>query len=105
MSRRMDAPDNFKCPHRHSCPHLDTLSTTWVMEVYQESFKLREQFHAMEASYQQRIAELEKTLLERDQIGSGATGGAGGNVIGTGTGGLGAAATAQATATSTNGPT
>jgi transposase len=67
MSRCKDAPIGFECPYRHKCPHLDTLSTTWVMEVYQESFLLREQLHAMEARYQQRIAELEKTLLERDE--------------------------------------
>ena len=66
MSRCKDAPIGFECPYRHKCPHLDTLSTTWVMEVYQEAAELREQLHAMEARYQQRIAELEKTLLERD---------------------------------------
>jgi transposase len=67
MSRCKDAPIGFECPYRHNCPHLDTLSTTWVMEVYQESFQLREQLYGMEARYQQRIAELEKTLLERDE--------------------------------------
>ena len=67
MSRRMDAPAGHECPYRHNCPHLDHLSTTWVLECYQELCELREKFTAMEKSYQQRIAQLEKTLLERDQ--------------------------------------
>lgn len=67
MSRRMDAPVGHDCPFRHNCPHLDHLSTHWVMKCYQEVFKLRQQLHVMEERYRQRIAELEKTLLERDQ--------------------------------------
>jgi transposase len=66
MSRRTEAPVGFECPYRHNCPHLDHLSTTWTLEVYQESFRLRDQYHVMEERYQQRIAELEKTLRERD---------------------------------------
>jgi transposase len=67
MSRRTDAPCGFECPYRHNCPHLDEMSTTWVMENYQEAFELREQLDVMEQRYQQRIAELEKSLRERDQ--------------------------------------
>lgn len=66
MSRRMDAPADFECPYRHNCPHMGGISTTWATEVFHESYRLREQLHAMEARYRQRIAELEKTLLERD---------------------------------------
>jgi transposase len=66
MSRCKDAPGGFECPYRHKCPHLDTLSTTWVMEVYQEAFDLRHKLARMEAQYEQRIADLEKALLERD---------------------------------------
>jgi transposase len=66
MSRRTEAPAGMECPYRHACPHLDDLSTPWVLEVYHEAQELREQLHAMEQRYQQRIAELEKTLLERD---------------------------------------
>ena len=62
MSRRMEAPVGFECPYRHNCPHLDHLSTTWVMEVYQESFKLRQQCHVTEERCQQRI---EKKLAAR----------------------------------------
>jgi transposase len=66
MSRRMEAPVGFECPYRHNCPHLDHLSTTWVMEVYQESFKLRQRCYLTEERCQQRIEELESTLRERD---------------------------------------
>jgi transposase len=66
MSRRMEAPVNFTCPYRHACPHLDGMSSHWAMEVYQESFMLQEDLHAMEQRYLERIAELEKTLRERD---------------------------------------
>jgi len=67
MSRCKDAPIGFECPYRHHCPHLKEMSTTWVMEQYQEALELRARMEAMEKQYQQRIAELEKTLLERDE--------------------------------------
>src|SRR3972149_1404353 len=66
MGRRMEAPVDFTCPYRHGCPHLDHLSTTWVMDVYQEADELRDRYSAMESRYLQRIAELEQTLRERD---------------------------------------
>ena len=66
MSRRMEAPVGFDCPYRHNCPHLDHLSTTWALVVYHEAGELRNRLPAMEERYQQRIAELEKALLERD---------------------------------------
>jgi transposase len=62
MSRCKDAPDGFDCPFRHNCPHLDTMSTTWVMEVYHEAQKLRDQVDTLE----RRVEELEQALLERD---------------------------------------
>jgi transposase len=65
MSRRREAPVGFECPYRHNCPHLDHRSTTWTLEVYQESFKLREQYYVMEQRYQQRIAELEQEILRQ----------------------------------------
>ena len=67
MSRRMDAPVGHECPFRHNCPHLDHMSTSWVMECYQEVFDLRQQLHVMQQDYQQRIAELEKALLEQQR--------------------------------------
>jgi transposase len=62
MSRCKEAPDGFECPFRHNCPHLDTMSTTWVMEVYHEAQQLRDQVDALE----RRVDELEQALLERD---------------------------------------
>ena len=67
MSRCKDAPIGFECPYRHNCPHLEEMSTTWVMEVYQEAAELRERLNAVEIDSQRRIEELQKTLLERDQ--------------------------------------
>jgi transposase len=67
MSRGKDAPIGFECPYRHNCPHLEGMSTTWMLDVHQEVFDLRNQLHAMEQKYEQRIAELQKTLLERDE--------------------------------------
>jgi hypothetical protein len=58
MSRCKDAPIGFECPYRHNCPHLDTMSTTWVMEVYQEAADLRHQFYRLEIDSQRRIDEL-----------------------------------------------
>ena len=67
MSRCKDAPIGFECPYRHNCPHLEGMSTTWMLDVHQEAIDLRNQLHAMEQKYEQRIAELQKTLLERDE--------------------------------------
>jgi transposase len=66
MSRRMEAPVDFDCPYRHNCPHLDHLSTTWALTMYQEAHELAGRYHAMEERYQQHITELEATLRERD---------------------------------------
>jgi transposase len=67
MSGRTDAPIGFECPYRHRCPHLDTLSASWALEVYRRYHQLLIQQAADEARYRQRIGELEKTLLERDE--------------------------------------
>jgi transposase len=67
MSRCKDAPIGFECPYRHKCPHLDTMSTTWVMDVYQECFTLQERLNRLEIDSRRQIEELQKTLLERDQ--------------------------------------
>jgi len=67
MSRCKDAPIGFECPYRHNCPHLEEMSTTWVMEVYQQSFRLQDRLNRLETESRQQIEELQKTLLERDQ--------------------------------------
>lgn len=67
MGRRTEAPPGFECPYRHNCPHLDGLSAQWALEVYHECDELRMQMSAMEAEYERRIAELEKSLADRDR--------------------------------------
>ena len=67
MSRCKDAPIGFECPYRHNCPHLEEMSTTWVMEVYQQSFRLQDRLNRLETESRQQIEELQKTLLELDQ--------------------------------------
>jgi transposase len=67
MSRRTEAPIGFDCPYRHNCPHLEQLSCSWALEVYQEADELRRQLYALEERHRQEIAELHKTLLERDR--------------------------------------
>ena len=49
MSRCKDAPIGFECPYRHHCPHLKEMSTTWVMEQYQEALELRARMSALSA--------------------------------------------------------
>ena len=66
MSRRTDAPDNFACPYRHKCPHLEGMPAGWVLESFEEATELRERLHVMDRQYEERLAELQKTLLERD---------------------------------------
>ena len=66
MTRRKEAPAGMECPYRHQCPHLEGMSSTWVMTVYQEAFHLRQEAYNLQQDYQQRIEALEKTLLERD---------------------------------------
>lgn len=66
MGRRREAPADTDCPYRHRCPHLEGMACSWLLENYQEAFELREQLDAMERQYQQRIKELETTLLQRD---------------------------------------
>jgi transposase len=66
MSRRTEAPPGMDCPYRHACPHLDGLSAAWALENYHEAFELRQRLEAMQQGYEQRLAELEKALRERD---------------------------------------
>ena len=33
--RYRQAPADFLCPYRHACPHLEGLSSTWTLSVFQ----------------------------------------------------------------------
>lgn len=35
---KQKAPWNFKCPYKHSCPHLEWQSTQWIWGEYQRSY-------------------------------------------------------------------
>ena len=37
MPRYPYPPHDFECLYRHSCPYLDGLSTTWVLEEYRRA--------------------------------------------------------------------
>jgi len=47
LNRQKQAPWDFDCPYKNSCPHLEGLSTHWVWEEYQndehlEHWKIRD---------------------------------------------------------------
>jgi transposase len=67
VSRNARAPCGFACPYRDNCPHLDGLSTTRTLEVYQEALELRMRLGQVEQRYEKRVAELEQALKERDE--------------------------------------
>ena len=52
MTRRKEAPAGMECPYRHQCPHLEGMSSTWVMTVYQEAFDLRQEAYNLQLDYQ-----------------------------------------------------
>ncbi len=42
MSRRTEATVGYECPYCFNRPRLSHLSITWTLEVYPESFRLRD---------------------------------------------------------------
>lgn len=71
MPRPVYPPYDFSCPYTDNCPHLDGLSTTWVMgqyrradDVYQEHLRIIDNFsEALEAS-EKRVHVLERENAE-----------------------------------------
>jgi transposase len=64
-------PYDFKCLYRHSCPYLDGLSTTWVLEeyqraheVYQEHLRIIDGFDSELKARDERIRFLERENAE-----------------------------------------
>jgi len=64
-------PPDFECVYRHSCPYLDGLSTTWVLEeyrqaddVYQEHLRIIEGFDGELKVRDKRIRVLERENAE-----------------------------------------
>jgi transposase len=64
-------PQDFECLYRHSCPYLDGLSTTWVLEeyrqgeeVYQEHLQIIDRFDGELKARDERIRVLQRENAE-----------------------------------------
>jgi hypothetical protein len=62
---------DFKCVYQHSCPYLDWLSTTWVLEEYrrageeyQEHLRIIEAFDPALKAQNERVRVLERENAE-----------------------------------------
>jgi transposase len=71
MPRLFYPPHDFECLYRHTCPYLDGLSTTWVLEeyrraheVYQEHLRIIDLFDGHLKVRDQRIRVLERENAE-----------------------------------------
>ncbi len=67
MPRSPYPPHDFECLYRHTCPHLDGLSTQWVLEeyrrageVYQEHLRIIDGFDGHLKARDERIRVLER---------------------------------------------
>lgn len=65
------APHDFQCLYKNACPHLDLLSTTWVLgeyrrgqDGYQEHLKIIDRFYDSLKDKEQRIRILERENSE-----------------------------------------
>ncbi len=71
MSKRVYPPPRFQCPYRDACPHLGSLSTTWVLgeyrrgeKRYQEHLRIIDNFHEELQRRNDRIRILERENAE-----------------------------------------
>ncbi len=71
MPRPSYPPHDFTCPYEHNCPHLDWMSTKWVLgeyrraeETYQEHLRIIETIDADLNAALKRIQSLEKENAE-----------------------------------------
>jgi len=62
MARFTDLDSEFCCPHRHGCPYLEGLSTSWVWKRYQSVC-------GTECHYEHIIEELHKELDQERSLG------------------------------------
>jgi len=82
MGRYKQAPDNFECPYRNCCPHMDGVSAAWALSTFHdadidrnEHWRIREMMakeidalHTCVAQLEEKIALLEaknKALHQR----------------------------------------
>ena len=71
MTKRVYPPPHFRCPYQDACPHLGSLSTTWVLgeyhrgeKRYQEHLRIIDNFHAELKRRNERIRNLERENAE-----------------------------------------
>jgi len=64
-------PDDFVCPYQDHCPHLEGMSTTWVLEeyrrwdeTYDEQLRIIDAFDERMEKDRKRIRELEREVAE-----------------------------------------
>ena len=71
MARSCYPPDDFVCPYQDNCPHLDGMSTTWVLgeyrrgkETYNEHLRIFDLFDERLQTALDRVGKLERELAE-----------------------------------------
>ena len=71
MPRAAYPPHDFVCQYQDHCPHLEGMSTTWVMEEYRrgedthdEELRIIEKFDEQLETYRKHIRELEREVAE-----------------------------------------
>ena len=71
MPRPCYPPYDFVCQYRDRCPHLDGMSTTWVLEeyrrgedTYDEELRIIDRFDDELETARKRIRDLERELAE-----------------------------------------
>lgn len=71
MPRPSSPPQGFICAYMHNCPHLDELSTKWVLgeyrragDVYQEHLRIMDVFQSELISARKRIRDIERENAE-----------------------------------------
>lgn len=71
MARPSYPPYDFTCPYTDNCPHLDGLSTTWVLgeyrragDTYQEHLQIIDAFDEDIKAANERILALERENAE-----------------------------------------
>ena len=72
MGRYKQAPNDFLCPYRHACPHMDGISTTWASELIrdadQDSFRNSHFLGCAEDELVALQADLERLEKENAQL-------------------------------------
>lgn len=71
MARPVYPPDDYRCPYLHRCPHLEYLSTSWVLSnydrydgQYREHLRIVDLFQKELGEAEDRIKALEKEVAE-----------------------------------------